>query len=67
MVLLFVGVWRERARLRVRLRRVRLSVRLALLPVLSGIVGGFPGSRAAEDLNGPLVLLGGKIPGDNEE
>lgn len=45
----------------VRIRRLRLSVRLALLPVLSGIVGGFPGGRAAEDLNGPLVLLGGDL------
>ena len=61
MVLLFAEVWRERARLRVRLRRLRPSVRLALLSVLSGIVGGFPGGRAAEDLNGPLVLLGGDL------
>jgi hypothetical protein len=45
----------------VRLRRLRPSVRLALLPILSGIVGGFPGGRATEDLNGPLVLLGGNL------
>ena len=61
MVFLFAEIWRERARLRVRLRRLRPSVRLALLPVLSGIVEGFPGGRAAEDLNGPLVLLGGDL------
>jgi hypothetical protein len=61
MVHLFAEVWRERARLRVRLRRLRPSVRLALLSVLSGIFGGFPGGRAAEDLNGPLVLLGGDL------
>jgi hypothetical protein len=61
MVLLFAGIWREHARLRVCLRRLRPSVRLALLPVLSGIVGGFPGGRATEDLNGPLVLLGSDL------
>ena len=46
-----------------RLCRLRSSVRLALLllSVLSGIVGGFPGGRAAENLNGPLVLLGGDL------
>ena len=61
MVLLFAEVWRERARLRVRLRRLRPSVRLTLLSVLSGIVGGFPGDHAAKDLDGPLVLLGGDL------
>ncbi len=61
MVLLFAEVWRERARLRVGLRRLRPSVRLALLPILSGIVKGFPSGRAVEDLNGPLELLGGDL------
>src|SRR5215207_3128006 len=39
--------------------RIRLT--FSLLPVFSGIVGGFPGGPAAEDLNGPLVLLGGDL------
>ncbi len=60
-VLLFAEVWRERARLLVYLHRLRPSVRLALLPVLSGIVGGFPGGHATKDLHGPLVLLGGDL------
>ena len=52
-------VWRERARFRVYLRRLRPSVRPALLPVFSDIVGGFLGGSVAEDLDGPLELLGG--------
>ena len=47
MALLFAGVYRERARLRVHLRRVRLSVRLALLPVLSDR-RGLPGWRVGK-------------------
>jgi hypothetical protein len=65
MVLLFAAVWRERARLLARLlvylHRLRPSVRLALLPLLSGIVGGFPGGHATKDLHGPVVLLGGDL------
>ncbi len=43
--------------------RIRLA--FSLLAVFSGIFGGFPSGRAAEDLNSPFELLGGDLaPGE---